>query len=290
MYSLSEVCEKYGTYRQEMQRLAKNGLVTPSIIDSNGYWYYDEYAIYRLCNVQIYHELGYSYPKIKNIMKTNQNPKKERERLITELESQKKIINGQIKYLQSFDSDCDFDPLVYPKSIIDRMTVKHIELPLSPRDLMRRYSKLECQKNLNQRKNRNIEQIAWEVGNAVIAMGMIYLLNEYSPNSTEIQECLSNLEANITCTYIDENDVESPGCVRTMLDVLMYFLLCTDTIYNTNEIILIYDETHVNHEIDDIFGKGAIEFIVDALVYYTIPTTTKITHNIGRLTVQIREQ
>lgn len=291
MLSLREVCDKYGTYRQEMQRLAKVGLVEPTLIDEKGYWFYDEMALGMLFIVQIYRELGYNTKEIKELFDTGFKFQSERSRLVAELRNKKRIIDGQIKYLQSLSLEDDLSKNKWIPEEVKQTEMENEEYPrISPRDLMNRYSALECRHHYGKKRIKDVDLgIVCEVACCVIpSLALISTLKKYSPNSKETQECINNIKEDFPSILDGIQRSEYCNLDTVMINVLLYVCGMSDVTISSNTITFFVKESFVFDEVELLYGEGTRNYIAEALIYHTIPQVKSIVFEADKIIVQRR--
>ena len=293
MLSLREVCDKYGTYRQEMQRFAKAGLVEPTMIDENGHWFYDERELALLFIVQVYRELGYNTKAIKEILYTGFDVFSERNRLVTELRNKKRIIDGQIKFLQNFSLEDDMSKNKWIPETIKAAEIEKDYPRISPRDFMNKYSVLECRRSYRKKhKDADLDldlDILCKMACCVIpSLAMIYSCKVYSPNSKETQECINNIKEDLPSILDGMKGWESFKPNTLMLQVLLYVCGMPDIKSSSNTITIYTKESEVFEEIEELYGKGTRNFISAALIYHTISRVENLVFEDNKIIVQRR--
>jgi DNA-binding transcriptional MerR regulator len=101
MMKLSEVCRLVGITRRTLQEYNRIDLVCPTGKTEGGYWLYDEEAVAKLIQIQIFVEAEYERKAIKKLL---ESPKldlvKEYDQLIERLSVKKKRIDGMINSIK----------------------------------------------------------------------------------------------------------------------------------------------------------------------------------------------
>ena len=102
-----EVCELTGVSRRALQGFNEMGLLKPSKIEDNGYWYYDAEAIAKLKDILVFQDLGYTRAEILEILENPQDWAVHFEEALERLKEGRLILDEKIRLLESslFDSN-----------------------------------------------------------------------------------------------------------------------------------------------------------------------------------------
>lgn len=125
MYKLSEASRITGVNRRKLQEYNRIGLLQPTMIAENNYWYYDDKAIEKLMTIQIFSEAGYTRKDIQRLFKLPAfDIKAELDQTVSKLEEKRKRIDGMIKTVKAYKHGISFAE----KELIDLQTQDAIRL------------------------------------------------------------------------------------------------------------------------------------------------------------------
>ena len=95
-----DVCEMTGATRRALQGFNEIGLLKPSKIAENGYWFYDEEAIEKLRQILSFQDLGYTRAEIAEILADPQNIDSHYAEALERLKEGRAEIDGKIRHLE----------------------------------------------------------------------------------------------------------------------------------------------------------------------------------------------
>lgn len=96
-----EVCELTGVTRRALQGFNEMGLLKPSKIEENGYWYYDAEAIEKLKDILVFQDLGYTRAEILEILENPQDRDAHYEEALERLKEGRLVLDEKIRLLES---------------------------------------------------------------------------------------------------------------------------------------------------------------------------------------------
>lgn len=103
MKRLSEACKITGLSRRALQGYAEKGVLSPSFVARNSYWYYDDEAIKKLFAIKALAAGGYTRERMKEFFQTpDADMMNECDRLIASLEEERRRIDGKIRAIRLF--------------------------------------------------------------------------------------------------------------------------------------------------------------------------------------------
>lgn len=106
-----EVCELTGVTRRALQGFNEMGLLKPSKIEDNGYWYYDAEAIAKLKDILVFQDLGYTRAEILEILENPQDRDAHFREALERLKEGRLLFDEKIRLLESslLDSEDDVE-------------------------------------------------------------------------------------------------------------------------------------------------------------------------------------
>lgn len=189
MKKVSEVCNIVGTTRKTLRGYNDMGLLVPTKKDENNYWYYDDRAILKLLEIQMFVEVGYSRKEIKELFELGESElTKEYDNAINLLTKKRKRIDTMIRMLEVSKWVKKYVATL-PKQIVEKCE------PARFWDFLKEKNYTECMIVHSYNLGDEDFQIAVELFSRLIQIG---INRAYTADSTNIQELVEE----VLCTML----------------------------------------------------------------------------------------